>query len=71
MFNMNLMSFGVWQAVLNGSERCEFLIVLCHEHYLYVMINKIRNGTCLYRTAEGGACVPLAMECVLSASTRD
>lgn len=23
---------------LNGSEQCEFLILLCHEHYLYVMM---------------------------------
>lgn len=29
--------------------------------------NKIRNGTCLYRTAEEGACVPLAVECALPA----
>lgn len=29
--------------------------------------NKIRNGTCLYRTAEEGACLPLAVECALPA----
>lgn len=29
--------------------------------------NKIRNGTCLYRKAEEGACVPLAVECALPA----